>query len=78
MRGDKWWGYLHTNGVVTITQSDPRLLLRQFSTQNVAIKVVGPFEEDLADDLEGDQKMVRRRIIAALYDKPLEDVTDGP
>ena len=78
MYGDQWWGYLHKNGVVTIAQSDPLLLVPQFRRAYSVAKVVGPFAEDLADEFEGNQKMVRRRIIAALYDKPLMDVTDGP
>ncbi len=89
MYGDKWWGYLHDNGVVTISPQDPKLYHTQRmsrlaldggrSYQNgvfkAVVKVVGPFAEDLADDFEGDQKMVRRKIMAAIHERPLEELS---
>ena len=71
MYGDKWWGYLHENGVVTITAQDPTFYPNWHIAMNT-MKIVGPFEEDLADELEGNSKMVRRRIMAALFDKPID------
>lgn len=71
---NKWWGYEHENGVVTISQQDPRFARSAFFGVK---RIVGPFEEDLADELEGNQRMVRRRIMAAIKDKPL-DVESEP
>jgi len=76
MYGDKWYGYLHANGMVTISLQQPTWMSPNWLARTT--KIVGPFTEDLADYLEGDQKMVRRRILAAIYDKPLEEITDGP
>lgn len=78
MYGDNWWGYLMSNGVVTITPQHPMYdALIAGHRRDLVVKVVGPFAEDLADELEGDQRMVRRRIIAAIYDKPLEEMDHG-
>jgi hypothetical protein len=84
MYGDKWWGYVHVNGVVTITPEDPhyyherRMRMRPPHHISPVKKIVGPFVEDLADELEGDIKMVRRKIMSALYDKPLEELLNEP
>lgn len=78
MYGDKWWGSLSASGVVTITQQDPSWPRQPHVKRWKPVKVVGPFAEDLADELEGDNKMVRRRILAAIYDKPLEEIEDKP
>lgn len=86
MCGDKWWGYLHDNNVVTITQQDPRVYHAQrighYEVDQVEVtrcaavtKVVGPFAEDLADEFEGDIKMVRRKIMAALDKRLVEKET---
>lgn len=74
MYGDKWWGYLHANGVVTISPEDPHLRYGSFCLNHPDERMVGPFTEDWADEFEGDIKMVRRRIIAAMYDRPVEEV----
>lgn len=77
MVGDKWWGWLHKNGVVTITQQDPNLRWSAARhTTHPVVRVVGPFLEDLADEFEGDQRMVRRRIMAALYNTSLGKVIE--
>lgn len=73
MYGDKWWGWLSKSGVVTITPQDPTWAYPSHLTLQT-VKVVGPFTEDLADELEGDIKMVRRKIMAAIYDTPLESM----
>lgn len=70
MIGDKWWGYEHMNGVVTISPQEPGL--GPLSTRRWA-RVVGPFEESLEDVFEGDNKMVRRKIMAALDNQPLDE-----
>lgn len=84
MYGDQWWGYLHDDGVVTVSRhAPPQYRLQQVYSLaasarpkfRAVVKVVGPFTEDLADEFEGDQKMVRRKIMAALHEKPLEEIT---
>lgn len=76
MIGDKWWGYKHKNGVVTISPQEPQSFVLRSTKQwtwNDIKRVVGPFEESLEDVFEGDNKMVRRKIMAALDNQPLDE-----
>ena len=74
MVDDLWWGYLHANGVVSIRRMGPHPHRDAHLSRRVpVVKVVGPFAEDIADVFEGDIKMVRRRIMAAIYNTPVED-----
>lgn len=89
---DLWYGYLHMNGVVHVSRHEPKDYHDAFSNtvrmqqrrpladraeMAPVTKVVEPFKEDIADVFEGDQKMVRRRIMAAIYNTPLEQVDEA-
>lgn len=73
MIGDKWWGYLQQSGFVTITKTDPARHSRIRLNGHHVVQIVGPFEESLEDVFEGDNKMVRRKIMAALDNQPLDE-----